>query len=179
MPVSVNGHVVVAAQAPAKIQTPVNSKTTDLFRGYPANIFERILDCIMRGETLAQACQRKGMPNEIAVRKRLNANPDMKARYDHAVEMRYERLVESTVDIAKNALQGIKTPSAADKLRHADLIIRTQFQAAEKMVPTKFGKGSTGEGGGATVVFASLQAESSAPINMSVGVAVKGGEDAS
>jgi hypothetical protein len=173
-----NGTVLVATKEPGKVTTQPNSKTTDLFRGYPHNIFERILGYIARGETLTDACRRKGMPDEIAVRKRLAVNADMKARYEAAVEMRYDMLIESIVGIADSALDGVKGASPADHLRHKQMRIDARVRAAEKVRPNKYGKGNTGEGGGTVVVLGSMRGEGNAPLNMNVGVTVKGGSDA-
>lgn len=171
------GHTLVDTQEPAKIQTPVNVKTTDLFRGYPANIFQRMLDHICDGDTLAKACNRKGMPSEKTVRKRLQINADMQHRYEVANNIRMDSLLDKTVQIADTALDGCKTISAADRLRHADLKIRTIHAALEKGNPGRYGKGQGGEGG-TVIVHNSLDVENAQSVNAGVGVTFKGGSNA-
>jgi hypothetical protein len=172
-----NGQTLVDAKEPAKVQRVSNTKTTDLFRGYPANIFQRLLDYVAKGDTLAQACNRKGMPTEMNVRNRLNMNPDMMRRYQEANNVRIDSGMDEITTIADRALYGFKTISPADALRHAELKIRARVLVGEKTNPAKYGKAQAGEGG-TVIVHNSLEVERTQTVNSDVGVTFKGGGNA-
>jgi len=105
---------------------------------YPDSVFERILDYVAAGETLAEACRRRGMPNPVTVRRRLEADEQLHARFHRAGGIKLRGMVEHAQGAGARAIaeaerKGTKV-TAADRVAAARLDTDTVKWAAQKLL---------------------------------------------
>jgi hypothetical protein len=72
-------------------------------RVYGEDVYEEILDRMVKGESLVKICEEPDMPEPQAVSWRMAQDPELKARYKTAGIARSITLVEKSLDAVNNA----------------------------------------------------------------------------
>ena len=114
----------------------------------PQEAFDKVLAHISAGLSIRTACSQPGCAKWDAFRARVDADPDMAARYARAMEMRADALFEEAIQIANTPIAGdiiemdgegnITRITRKDQLEHRRLQIETRKWAAGKLSPAKY-----------------------------------------
>ncbi|CAD6526015.1 hypothetical protein ACFQ3P_13760 [Paraburkholderia sabiae] len=105
----------------------------------PADKFAAMLEWIKRGESVAQASKRPGMPAEStfhAWRKKSDANDHA---YREALSFQVDGMVDSVFPMLDNLFNGQKTVSETAKLRRAAMRIQHTQWLASRRDPAHYG----------------------------------------
>ena len=80
---------------------------------YPPETFESIVTMLAEGMSLAEVCDKEGMPSKTTVYEQIRADTDFAKRYTMAVEARAQGRVDQLGDINKKLAEGTIDPSSA------------------------------------------------------------------
>ena len=113
----------------------------------PADKFYALLEWVKRGESVAQAVKRPGMPAEStfhAWRKKSEANDQA---YRDALAYQVDGLVDGVLPMLDTLFQGQKTVTEAGKLRRAAMRIQHVQWVASRRDPQHYGNQVAGDDG--------------------------------
>jgi hypothetical protein len=80
---------------------------------HPHEAYEKVIDRIMNGETLASICASPGMPSRGAIYRHMREDVYYAKRYAHAVEVRASHRIDEIENINKRLADGSIDPQSA------------------------------------------------------------------
>lgn len=115
---------------------------THLCKYDPQTIWPRLLEDIANGASLSAALQRLDpAPSYWWAKDCLRRNPDLKARYQEAVEDRSDRLAEELFELADTPMpEGLDGPAASAFVQQLRIRLDVRKWAASKLAPRTYGE---------------------------------------
>jgi len=115
---------------------------THLCKYDPQTIWPRLLEDIANGASLSAALQRLDpAPSYWWAKDCLRRNPDLKARYQEAVEDRSDRLAEELFELADTPMpEGLDGPAASAFVQQLRIRVDVRKWAASKLAPRTYGE---------------------------------------
>ena len=112
---------------------------------YSDSILDLILDRVAAGEALSRVCSSADMPTRKSFFEWVEKDPSIKAKYEFAIQLRADGLVDELLAIADDGMSDTYTDSDGNERTNQEVIARSRLRVdarkwlASKMAPKRYG----------------------------------------
>ena len=107
----------------------------------PATIWPVVLESIANGHSLSSILRQHDFPSYAWAKGQLRESPELRRRYDQAVEDRADRLAEELIELADEPMpEGLDEPGMSAWVQKLRVRIDVRKWAASKLRPRAYGE---------------------------------------